>query len=63
MQKKGTISLNEVENKFKEVEERMIKQMKEKIDRLEKRCQDLEKSLALTMDTINRMVATISLRK
>ena len=32
--------------------------MEEKIQRLEQRCQELEKSLALTMETINRMVST-----
>lgn len=55
VQKKETMSLNEVEKKLKG--EIMNKQMEEKIDRLEKGCQDLRKSLALTMDTINRMVA------
>ena len=32
--------------------------MEEKIQRLEQRCQELEKILALTMETINRMVST-----
>ena len=58
IQAKESPSTSEVEKRLKEIEERINQKMEEKIQRLEQRCQELEKSLALTMETMNRMVLT-----
>ena len=57
-QTKESPTTSEIEKRLKEIEERMNQKMEEKIQRLEQRWQELEKSLALTMETINRMVST-----